>query len=73
MSDCNATPAEKDKSPNVNSDSNDLIRIQSTKPISTDVSVVVNIHPGVASPAQKQVWGRFWQKIIIEVKKESGE
>ena len=71
MSDCNAIPAEKDKSPNVNTDSNDLIRIPSTKPISTDVSVVVNIQPGPVSPAQKQAWGRFWQKIIIGVKKET--
>ena len=36
------------------------------------VSVVVNIHPGTTSLAQKQAWGRFWQKIIIEAKKETG-
>ena len=73
MSDCNAAPAEKDKNPNVNTDSNDLIRIPSTKPITAAMSVVVNIQPGTVSPAQKQAWGRFWQKIIIEVKKEIGE
>jgi hypothetical protein len=73
VSDCNAIPAEKDKSLNVNTDSNDLIRIPSTKPITAAMSVVVNIQPGTVSPAQKQAWGRFWQKIIIEVKKEIGE
>jgi hypothetical protein len=41
------------------------------KPISTDVSVVVNIQPGPVSPAQKQAWDRFWQKLIVEVKKET--
>ena len=73
MSDCNAAPAGKDNSPNVNTDSSDLIRIPSAEPTSKIVNVVVNIHPGAASPAQKQAWGRFWQKIIIEVKKETGE
>ena len=38
----------------------------------TATNLVVNIHPGTTSPAQKQAWGRFWQKIIIEVKKETG-
>jgi hypothetical protein len=73
VSDCNAAPARKDNSPNINTDSKDLIRIPSTKPISTNVSVVVNIHSGTISPAQKQAWGRFWQKIVIEAKKETRE
>ncbi len=49
------------------------IRNPSTKPISTDVNVVVNIHRGPATPAQKQSWNRFWQKMIMEVKKEAKE
>ena len=39
----------------------------------TVTNPVVNIQPGTTSPAQKQAWGRFWQKIIIGVKKETGE
>jgi hypothetical protein len=73
VSDCNAAPAGENNSPNVNTENNDLIRIPSTKPITAAMSVVVNIQPGTVSPAQKQAWGRFWQKIIIEVKKEIGE
>ena len=32
------------------------------------IKVVVNIKPGPASPAQKQAWHKFWQKLISEVK-----
>jgi hypothetical protein len=38
----------------------------------TATNLVVNIRLGTTSLAQKQAWGRFWQKIIIEVKKETG-
>ncbi len=34
----------------------------------TDIKVKVNIQPGPVSPAQKQAWERFWQKLITEVK-----
>jgi len=34
----------------------------------TQSKVTVNIRPGPMSPAQKQVWRRFWQKLIAEVK-----
>jgi hypothetical protein len=37
------------------------------------VNVVVNIHPGTGLQAQKQAWNRFWQKMIVEVKKEIRE
>jgi hypothetical protein len=30
--------------------------------------VTLDIKPGPASPAQKQAWKRFWQKLIAEVK-----
>lgn len=73
MSDCNAVPAGKDKSSIVNTDNNDLIRIPSTKHLSTNVNVAVNIQPGTASPVQTQAWKRFWQKMIVEVKKETGD
>jgi len=32
--------------------------------------VTVNIRPGRATPAQKQAWKRFWQKIIGEAQRE---
>jgi len=34
-------------------------------------SVMVNIQPGPTSPAQKQAWKRFWQKLIAEAKSGS--
>ena len=30
----------------------------------------VVIKPGPATPAQKQAWKRFWQKLIAEVKND---
>ncbi len=73
MSACNDAPAGKDINPNANTDNSDLIRIPLTKSASTSVRVTVDIQPGTGSPAQKQAWNRFWQKIIIGVKKETGE
>ena len=35
---------------------------------STQPRVIVNIRPGEMSPAQKQAWRKFWQKLITEVK-----
>ena len=35
--------------------------------------VILNIKRGPASPAQKQAWKRFWQKLISEVKAEEPE
>jgi len=32
--------------------------------------VTMNIRPGTVTPAQKQVWRRFWQKLITEAKRE---
>jgi len=34
------------------------------------VKVTVNIKPGPVSPAQKQAWRRFWQKLIAQVQEE---
>lgn len=34
----------------------------------TEVKVKIDIRPGPASPAQKAVWGKFWQKLIAEAK-----
>jgi hypothetical protein len=39
----------------------------------TSIKVVLNIRPGPASPAQKQAWKRFWQKLISEVKADEPE
>ena len=35
---------------------------------STQTMVTVNIRVETMSPAQKQAWERFWQKLIAEVK-----
>jgi hypothetical protein len=35
------------------------------------VKLTVNIQPGPASPAQKQAFKRFWQKLIAEAKGEA--
>jgi len=35
--------------------------------------VILNIKRGPASPAQKQAWKRFWQKLISEVKADEPE
>jgi len=35
--------------------------------------VILNIKRGPASPAQKQEWKRFWQKLISEVKADESE
>lgn len=32
------------------------------------IKVTVDIRSAPTSPAQKQVWKRFWQKLIAEVK-----
>jgi hypothetical protein len=55
------------------SNNNDQAKMLGRKSRSTATNLVVNIHIGTASPAQKQAWGRFWQKIVIEVKKETSE
>ena len=36
--------------------------------IKDTIKVKVDIRPGPVSPAQKQAWRRFWQKLIAEVK-----
>ena len=36
-------------------------------------TITINIQPGPASPAQKQTWKRFWQKIISKVKANERE
>ena len=43
------------------------------KTTGNSTNVVVNIQPGPASPAQRQAWKRFWQKLIAEVKAEEKE
>ena len=35
------------------------------------IKVTVNIVPGPVTPAQRQAWKKFWQKLIAEAK--SGE
>ncbi|MDO8491342.1 MAG: hypothetical protein Q7T04_04940 [Dehalococcoidia bacterium] len=35
-----------------------------------NIEVKVDIHPGPVSPAQKQAWRRFWQKVIAAAKSE---
>jgi hypothetical protein len=37
----------------------------------TEIQVSVEIRPGATSPAQKQAWKRFWQKLIAEAKSEA--
>lgn len=34
----------------------------------TQAKVTVNIRLGPVSPAQKQAWKRFWQKLLAEAK-----
>jgi hypothetical protein len=48
-----------------------VTKMSSGKPISTAAKLVVNINPGTTSPMQKQAWNRFWQKLMMEVKKET--
>lgn len=63
------TGAEKCNKPNNSEDA----KMPGGKSRSTTANLVINIPLGTASPAQKQAWGRFWQEIVIEVKKETGE
>lgn len=37
------------------------------------IRVIVDIKPGPTTPAQKQVWKRFWQKLISEGKGDERE
>ena len=48
-----------------------VTKIPSANPASAALNVVVNIHHGKVSPAQKQAWKMFYQKLIVEVKKET--
>ncbi len=32
-----------------------------------EIKVIVNIRPGPASPYQKTIWGKLYQKLISEV------
>lgn len=57
-----------DESHNTNNNRYPLTKLPSKKPKSTAANVVVSIQPGQPSPTQKQVWKRFWQKIIVEAK-----
>jgi len=43
-----------------------------TRQRNTDFPVTLNvdIQPGPASPAQKQAWERFWQKLVSQAKDE---
>ena len=41
-----------------------------SKSTKTAIKLTVDIRPRPASPAQKQAWRRFWQKIISGVKEE---
>jgi len=43
-------------------------RTSNTSPI----KVVLNIRPGPVSPAQKANWQRLWDKLLSEVKGDSG-
>ena len=37
----------------------------------TKIKVTIDIKRGLVSPAQKQAWKQFWQKLASEVKRES--
>lgn len=37
------------------------------------IKVTMNILPGPVSPAQKQAFKRFWQKLIAEAKSEAAK
>ena len=39
-----------------------------TKP---EVKIEVSIRPGPGSPAQKEAWRRFWQRVISQAKGHS--
>jgi hypothetical protein len=41
----------------------------SKKATRTLIKVRVDVRRGAASPAQKAVWRKFWQKLVAEVKK----
>jgi len=34
------------------------------------IKVVVDVHPGPVSPAQKAAWRKFWTKLLSEPKRE---
>ena len=37
------------------------------------IKVTVNIVSGQVTPAQRQAWKRFWQKLIAEAKNEAAK
>jgi hypothetical protein len=37
------------------------------------IRVIVAINPGIATPAQKAAWRRFWTKLVTGVRSDSGE
>lgn len=39
-------------------------------PKSAEVEVDIRLGRGLTTPAQKQAWRRFWQKVITELKGE---
>jgi hypothetical protein len=38
-----------------------------------EYKVTVNIQPGPASPAQSAAWSKFWQRVILETKKDGAK
>jgi hypothetical protein len=48
-----------------------------TKPVTEKVKIELNIKTGMASPAQKAAWTKFWRKLIADcntqIKKEEKE
>ena len=38
--------------------------------INKEIKVTVSIQAGPASPAQKKVWNRFWDRIVNETRNE---
>jgi hypothetical protein len=38
-----------------------------------ECKVTVNIQPGPASPAQNEAWIKFWQRVIVEARKEAAK
>ena len=38
-----------------------------------EVKVTLNFHTGPATPAQYALWRKFWQRVIVETKKEGAK
>jgi hypothetical protein len=38
-----------------------------------EYKVTINLKPGPASPAQYALWRKFWQRVIVETKKEAAK